>query len=278
MEAYREQLSRPQASLSGTRTPPPDSRPPAPLRPSSPPARILTDAGGPVILDSRGRLSGLPELSSGDRRRVASALRDGALELPDDLASLRGRSAVLLGGDENAAFALRAPVAAAVRSPRPVWSWQPLPEAVSYRLVVVEDESHREVVQVDLPAPAESDPFFVPEAPVLEPGAVYRWYVVAATSDGRRLQSPTRTMPPAKFRVLSATEAKELGRSIASAGASRLARGVVFARFGLLPEAEAELRALQASNPDSDVPDRLLRALRAARAHPPSPTRTNPAQ
>ena len=52
-----------------------------------------------------------------------------------------------------------------------------------------------------------------------------------------------------------------------AAGDSRLALGVIYARAGLLDEAEREFRALLEENPASATAQKLLRDVRARRPH-----------
>jgi hypothetical protein len=69
----------------------------------------------------------------------------------------------------------------------------------------------------------------------------------------------------ARFKVLGAEESAALERGLRAAPGSRLVAGVLSARAGLLDDAERELRALAADNPDSDVARGLLASVEAAR-------------
>jgi len=69
----------------------------------------------------------------------------------------------------------------------------------------------------------------------------------------------------ARFKVLGAEESAALERGLRAAPGSRLVAGVLSARVGLLDDAERELRALAADNPDSDVARGLLASVEAAR-------------
>jgi hypothetical protein len=83
--------------------------------------------------------------------------------------------------------------------------------------------------------------------------------------EGREVISPAPPAPEARFKILEAGRAEELGRSLDAAGASHLARGVLYARAGLLDDAEREIEALLRDNPRSNAARKLLRSLRAMR-------------
>jgi hypothetical protein len=53
--------------------------------------------------------------------------------------------------------------------------------------------------------------------------------------------------------------------SVEKTGNSHLVRGTMYARAGLLDEAEKELRALLAANPNSKIARELLQSVRAKR-------------
>jgi hypothetical protein len=86
--------------------------------------------------------------------------------------------------------------------------------------------------------------------------------VTATLADGEELISPRTPAPRAKFRVLEVSADEELRRLEASVPESHLARGVLYARAGLVEEAEAEFRKLAALNPRSPVARKLLRSVR----------------
>jgi hypothetical protein len=72
----------------------------------------------------------------------------------------------------------------------------------------------------------------------------------------------TTISPPASLIIVAeASEADRLERL----PASHLVRGVLYANAGLLDDAERELAALSAQNPNSEVADRLLKQIRGFR-------------
>jgi hypothetical protein len=207
-------------------------------------------------------VEGLEGLPSSAQREVSRALAGGHLETPTALAQLRGRPGVLMGGaNQGAPFALLDPVGAVVRSDRPTLRWQPLDGAAQYTVTVF-DPNFNAVVKGP---PLQQSEWSVPGA--LKRGQVYTWQVTAI-KDGREIIAPAAPAPEARFRVLGREQEDELARLERARPRSHLSRGVVYARVGLLEDAEQEFRALVRDNPRSKVARRLLsnvRLLRRAR-------------
>ena len=93
---------------------------------------------------------------------------------------------------------------------------------------------------------------------------VYSWQV-SASKDGQEVSSPAPPAPEAKFKVLEQTQADELARVRQQVADSHLTLGLVYARAGLLDDAERELQALAEANRDSAVERNLLRSVKTAR-------------
>jgi hypothetical protein len=100
-------------------------------------------------------------------------------------------------------------------------------------------------------------------APPLARGQVYSWQV-KAIRDGQEFIAPRSPAPEAKFRILDRARAAEVVRARRDYS-SHLLLGLLYARAGLLDEAEHELGALQKNNPDVAVVRRLLANVRALR-------------
>jgi hypothetical protein len=90
---------------------------------------------------------------------------------------------------------------------------------------------------------------------------------VKAIKDGQELMSPRPTEPMAKFRILDQAKADELKQAQRIYAGSHLTLGVLYARYGLLDEAERELLALRIDNPDSAIALRLLAKVWAMRGY-----------
>lgn len=223
-------------------------------------AVTLRDGDGSVTLNSDGELTGVGWLSPSQAGAVKKALSTGRVATP---AGPRAARDTLLGGSAEAGdpqtFALAYPVGAVVASPRPRFAWRPLAGARRY-VIEVYDESFSKVA-------ASGDVFGTEWTPTsdLKRGAVYSWEVTAYSADGSS-RSPAPPAPQARFRVLDESRARELRRAERAAPRSHLALGVLYARAGLLDEAEREFRLLTAANPRSAVARRLLRDVRARKS------------
>jgi hypothetical protein len=99
---------------------------------------------------------------------------------------------------------------------------------------------------------------------ILVEGVIYSWQV-KAFRNGEEVLSPTPPAPEARFKVLDRKLAKELVSAQRNHDEFHLALGILFARAGALDDAERELSALAKSNPQSAIPQRLLRQIEAVR-------------
>jgi hypothetical protein len=103
-------------------------------------------------------------------------------------------------------------------------------------------------------APGGTPPAVAAVVPAVVPAAAPRGPAMERIASGT-----------ARFKVLSTEESAALERGLRSAPGSRLLAGVLEARAGLLDDAERDLRALAADNPDSDVARGLLASVEGAR-------------
>jgi hypothetical protein len=86
---------------------------------------------------------------------------------------------------------------------------------------------------------------------------------VTAIKDGQAITSPVMPAPQAKFMILDRARSEELKRVRSAAPRYHLGLGVLYARAGLLGEAEMEFRALVQNNPRSDTARKLLQSVRS---------------
>ena len=197
--------------------------------------------------------SGLDSLPEPEQAVVRQALASGNLPLPEFLPEIAPERGTLMGESSPGPFHLISPVAIAVRSRRPTFRWSSAPTAITYMVTLQELGSAETITS----APVSSNEWTI--ASPLERGRTYTWQVVAKTS-GMEILAPQPPLPPARFHVLdAATDAK-----LASLPASHLARGVFYARAGLFPEAEEELRILSSMNPGATKVSELLRGVQQA--------------
>jgi hypothetical protein len=198
---------------------------------------------------------------------LATALRSQRLEKSPVLDRLiRGSSSQLDMSGGSSSFALQRPVGTVVEGTRPTFIWGPLSGASSYAVSVF-DARFNEVARSEALTTTIWKP---PRA--LQRGSIYRWQVIAV-KDGREVILPSPTAPEAKFKILDQQPAETLARARQQYAHSHLALGVLYAREGLLDEAETELQALVKDNPTSMVARKLLQSLRAWR-----PAQRKPAQ
>lgn len=238
----------------------PPSATPSPGADANARAAVVTlkDGGGSVTLNAEGELKGIGWLSPSQAGAVKEALATGRVAAPEAFAGA-GRDTLLGDGPEvgnSKTFALAYPVGAVVASPRPRFAWQRLAGAERY-VVDVYDESFDKVATSGDVSGTEWMP-----ASELKRGAAYSWEVTAYTAGGPA-RAPAPPAPEARFKVLDESRARELQRAERAAPRSHLAVGVLYARAGLLEEAEREFQLLNAANPRSAAARRLLRDVRA---------------
>ena len=250
---------------------PPGSESPASRRTTRPTTIVaaLDDGGRRIALDSAGNLVGLEQLPESDRRAIKSALVSGRVSTPTALAGLTAGGGPLLGssGAEGkggeAGFAPVTPIGTVVRGVRTSFKWGTLKGATSY-VVNVYDTSFNRVATSGALSGAE----WTPPAGTLAHGRVYVWQVTAIRGS-EEITAPAPDAPEARFKVLEDGKARELDAAQRVAGDSHLALGVIYARAGLLDEAEREFRLLVEENPASTTAQKLLRDLRARRSSRP---------
>lgn len=238
---------------------------PAPSMTSSPSsvdtAKVATlkDAGGEVTIDRNGRVTGLNGVSENSRQYIARAALSEQIEPADVLRRLSGEQSGLRGnGSGPQELRLLYPVRRVVTEARPIFRWESLPGVSNYRVYVL-DANGNQVGQSEELSPTQTQ---WKAGASLRRGQIFSW-VVTALVDGRKVVSPSASLPEMKFAVLSTADAREL--SGLKKSDSHLALGVFYARAGLLDEAEREFQSLIKLNPDSELPRKLLQSVRNTR-------------
>ena len=214
-----------------------------------------TESGAGSELETNDAIAAM--LSPSSRRAITSALAEQRLEAPPVLAQLMGVGGSLRGGSgDGRPFLLLSPVGKVVETASPTFRWAPLAGASSYVVTVVGDQ---------LNEVAKSGPLtkteWRPRTPLAQ-GGVYSWQVTAL-KDGQVITSPVMPATQAKFMILDRARSEELRRVRGAAPHYHLGLGVLYARAGLLDEAEREFLALMKSNPRSDVARKLLQSVRS---------------
>lgn len=226
-------------------------------------ALALQDAGHRITLHADGRVSAAPQLSEEMQSAVATAMRDGQLDIPTNVKALGSRRGTLAGGpNESSELRVLSPVATAVRSLKPQFRWTAQPGASAYRIYVADLETG-EVVFTGRTNGAHTT--WIPAEP-LNAGGFYQWQVEALRGDEVVARMPKPPEPEARFAIISDGARIKVEQAEKSAGGSNLAKAVAAADAGLLEEATDELQALAKENPDSKIPKQLLAEVEKARA------------
>ncbi|HEX5604389.1 MAG TPA: hypothetical protein VFX63_17635 [Pyrinomonadaceae bacterium] len=186
---------------------------------------------------------------------VRKALTSQRIERSSQLQGLTRPSSSLMGGDEKQEFSVLGPVGIVLMSDRPAFRWSRLEGATGY-VVEVYDSQFKQVM-----ASPELTTLSWSAAQSLPRGQVYSWQV-KAVKDGQEVTVPRPPSPQAKFRVIDQGNFTEISRAKRAYGSSHLTLALLYAKAGLMNEAEQELRLLQRANPQSEIVTKLLRQLR----------------
>jgi hypothetical protein len=110
----------------------------------------------------------------------------------------------------------------------------------------------------------------------LERGRVYLWQVTVTFTDGEVVSLPRPPAPEARFGVLGGEQVAELQRVERARPDAHLDLGILYARAGLLKDAEQELLKVIPTDGDFDNAQRLLATVGRLRtgAGPPGPGAT----
>ncbi len=230
-------------------------KPPAPIASQSPiaPTAIVTPTTSNSPPNSPAPLpTPSPAAPLAEERAVQMALATGRLEIPAEVKSLRAKGGNLLSGKPGeAAFAVVAPQGVMIESDQPRLQWSSLSGAKQY-VVTITDQSFNEVAR----SQSLTTTNWIPQK--LERGRAYQWQVTATTAEGKELTAPSPAAPEARFKVISNDALSTVRRARQRYAASHLELGVIYARAGLLADAEQEFKV--ASN-QSPLARRLLEQL-----------------
>lgn len=228
---------------------------------SAPVIARLNDGGASLALDAQGRLAGVDQWPPEYRRMAVDALTNRRAPGSPLLAGLSRRGSSLMGADgEGRRFAVIEPAGKVLLTDRPAFKWTRFGGADGY-VVEIYDAQFKLVSS----SPTLTGLSWTP--PQLARGQVYSWQV-KAISGGQEFIAPHPTAPQAKFRILDQATAAEIARARREYAPSHLLLGLLYARAGLLAEAEQEFRALQKANqdpPNSEIARKLLASVSGQR-------------
>jgi hypothetical protein len=217
----------------------------------------LKDGDHEVGLDQHGNLVGLGDLTKSEQTPIREALESGTVAKPLVLRQLTGAPIRLMDRSTDGwPFRLVGPVQTAVAEDQPEFQWERLAGAASYRVSVFD-------ANFDMVVESEPQAGTRWRAPIrLRRGQVYSWEVTAL-KDGKEITAPTAPAPRSQFRVLRSAQLAELKDAREREPRSHLALGVLYARVGLVKEAEREFNKLASENPDSAIARKLLAEMKS---------------
>ena len=211
----------------------------------------LNDSGRLVVLDNQNNINGLEPLNSNYQQMVKTVLKRERVEISPTLQELSRKTGALMGNNpDNPAFLLLDPVGVLLLADSPSFRWQPLNGATGYT-VGIYDAKFNEVATSALLVEME---WTLPHS--LERGQVYYWQV-NAMMEGEKI-----TTPPAKFKIIAQSDLDELAEFQRTQINSHLVLGILYAKAGVLAEAESEFQKLLNENPSSPLVRKLLYSLK----------------
>ncbi len=168
------------------------------------------------------------------------------------------RSSIMLRGDDSKSesFSVTSPFRTVISSDRPTFRWTALSGASSYVVSVYDAKLNL----INTSGPIVETQWLMPSH--LERGVIYTW-VVTALKDGNEVLAPT--LPArAEFKIIDRSEWASIGGKIKSLH-SGVARGVIYAKAGLLDEAEQELKTYIARHPEDGSAKKVLQTIKSWR-------------
>jgi hypothetical protein len=225
---------------------------PAPPKRAAPPALA---AANMQTRDTRvaDELAALPD---DVRPAVSEAIQHGTLQLPTDASGLRGRAAPHSGAPgANTGFVLLGPFGEAISETRPEFSWQPLPGATRYSVVIVDVGLHP--VQR---SPSLRKTVWRPRRP-LRRGRTYLWQVTATLRDGSKVVASEPSASETLLRIVPLKLADEMAHFRRGHEEAHLVLGTLYAQAGMLTESADEFRKVPPGDSSYSTAQTLLKRL-----------------
>lgn len=220
----------------------------------------LNDGQERVVINNSGVVSGLDYLPAETREPVREVLQAQDIERPAALSEVGGVTGTLRGAAEiSPSFKLLSPGGTVIAGDHPAFKWSRIAGATSYRVQVV-DSHNREVVNSgELPSALTE---WQTDKPLTR-GVVYNWVVTAVVVD-HEVMAPSAAEPEMRFKILDEVTLRAI-ESLRRSERSHLALGILYAKAGMVAEAERELKAVVNQNPNSRLALRLLRSVQSWR-------------
>jgi hypothetical protein len=203
-------------------------------------------------------LAGLDQLPAEQVANVRAALSAGVAEPPAWIVNANRQQTLMGTPTVETSFELTAPIRTATLSDRPEFRWTPLPGADAYTLAVLDTNLAEVIAPVKVTRPA-----WTPPQPFAR-GVAYVWQVTAHR--GRdSVTVPAPPAPMAGFRVVDQAAADAIERVTRTRPRAHVLLGILLAQAGALPEAEAHLQQVEATDPHAGVARRTLERLQSVR-------------
>ena len=212
------------------------------------PKRIeVVDRDRVVVLRGRDSLSGFDDQPKKEQDAVANLLWTKEFDTPPVLRQVRGAGPAIKGETPHESTGvLLTPVGTAEISDSPLFTWNRVPGAKRYR-VIVYDSDHKRVVTK---SSWLSDSSWMIDTSLAREN-IYSWRLYWETRDGKEFVAPPPEGLRAKFKVLSLEDVQRIVEGVDELGDSHLLALLFYVDNGLLDQAEAELSALLEDNPNS---------------------------
>jgi hypothetical protein len=197
--------------------------------------------------------------AGGQEDEIERTLIAKNLTMPPAIEMLDRTPAIAVRGNRTSlqSFSVVSPFATIVGTDRPTFRWTALSGATSYTVSVYDADLHL----VETSEPLKEIQWSMPDR--LEAGIVYTW-TVTALKDGQEIIAPA-SPARAEFKILGKPELRKLNRMV-SRTTSHAVRGVLFAKAGLLDEAEKEFQTHLNLLPGDDRVRRLQQVVHSWRA------------
>lgn len=206
-----------------------------------------------------------PEPSTSPSKRIAAeslqetetGLLVADLRMPDVIEIFDRSQVVLRGdGDKWVSFTIVGPYSTVISNDRPTFRWTALSGASHYTVSLY--DANLNLIKTS--EPLTDTQWVIPNQ--LDRGVIYTW-VVTAIKDSKEVLAPT--LPArAEFKIIEKSELIKLDKRVNQMHSS-IARGVLYARAGLLDDAEQQLRAYLSLHPADETAMKLLQIIKSWR-------------